>query len=289
MAGAVSAGMCAALEARGLIDSFDVIYGSSAGALNASYTAAGQAQQRLGLYVQATRQRLIDPRRALLGRPAFRSDGIFASLLLDNPHASDVLGRAPGLKVIATRVQDKGLEVLDDFASLAELRTALRASCSIPGITGNVVEFREAHYVDGALVDSLPYRAALRGGATHVLVLRTRHAGWRQREIRGGRRLLADRLLRDAPATVVELCHALPARYNAAARDLAAPDGAGLAGRVAQLAPPAHARPARQLESHPRRVLAAIAVGARTVHEALAEVPGADSRPAAGGVVAVRA
>ena len=36
MAGAVSAGMCAALEALGLIGSFDAIYGSSAGAINAS-------------------------------------------------------------------------------------------------------------------------------------------------------------------------------------------------------------------------------------------------------------
>jgi hypothetical protein len=43
MAGAASGGMCAALEALGLIDSFDVIYGSSSGSMNASYTAAGQA------------------------------------------------------------------------------------------------------------------------------------------------------------------------------------------------------------------------------------------------------
>jgi hypothetical protein len=67
MAGAVSGGMCAALEALGLIDSFDLIYGSSAGSINASYTAAGQAQLRAPLYLAAARHGLIDPRRALRG------------------------------------------------------------------------------------------------------------------------------------------------------------------------------------------------------------------------------
>src|SRR5215212_9129842 len=71
MAGAVSAGMCVALESLGLIDSFDAIYGSSSGALNASYTAAGQARSRAGLYPLAADARLIDPRRALRGRPPF--------------------------------------------------------------------------------------------------------------------------------------------------------------------------------------------------------------------------
>src|SRR5689334_22525092 len=35
MSGVVSGGMCAALEALGLIDSFDGVYGASAGAINA--------------------------------------------------------------------------------------------------------------------------------------------------------------------------------------------------------------------------------------------------------------
>ena len=43
MRGAVSAGMCVVLEAAGLVGAFDCIYGVSAGALNGSATAAGQA------------------------------------------------------------------------------------------------------------------------------------------------------------------------------------------------------------------------------------------------------
>ena len=43
MRGVVSAGMCVLLEQAGLIDAIDVIYGVSSGALNGSFTAAGQA------------------------------------------------------------------------------------------------------------------------------------------------------------------------------------------------------------------------------------------------------
>ena len=43
MRGAVSAGMCVVLEAAGVVDAFDRIYGVSAGALNGWATAVGQA------------------------------------------------------------------------------------------------------------------------------------------------------------------------------------------------------------------------------------------------------
>jgi hypothetical protein len=39
----ISAGRCLLLEKAGLVDAVDVIYGTSSGALNGSFTAAGQA------------------------------------------------------------------------------------------------------------------------------------------------------------------------------------------------------------------------------------------------------
>src|SRR4051794_28913429 len=86
MAGAVSGGMCVAFESLGLISGFDAIYGSSAGALNASYTAAGQARARAGLYARAAEARLIDPRRALRGHAVFRLGEIINSLFQAHPH-----------------------------------------------------------------------------------------------------------------------------------------------------------------------------------------------------------
>jgi predicted patatin/cPLA2 family phospholipase len=269
MAGAVSAGMCVALEALGLIGSFDLIYGSSAGAMNASYTASGQARERSALYLMAAQQGLIDRRRLLLGRPPFRLAEIFTSLFQHHPHAQRVLEDAPRLGVTAARVDDKGLDVLGAFSSLEELRTAVRASAAVPVLAGDVIDFRGRRYVDGGLLESLPYRAALRDGATHVLVLRSRHAEYRKSELRGARRRLVERLLLGAPETVAEMVRERPTRYNDEASDLASPDRAGLGGRVAQFAPPPHARPISQLESRPRRLRQALALGASTVYEAL--------------------
>lgn len=270
MAGAISGGMCAALEALGLIDSFDVIYGSSAGAINASYTAAGQAQLCAPLYVAAAQDGLVDLRRVLRALPPFRLAEVFNSLLHAHPHASKVLERAPALRLTAARIEDKRLDVLGDFESVSEVRMAAWASSAIPVLGGDIVEFRGQRYVDGGLIESLPYGAALREGATHVLVLRSRPAGHRKKEYQGAQRRVVDRLLRSAPDTVVEMVFERSALYNAEASSLESLESARLAGRVSQLTPPVGAQQTSQLEARPERLLACIALGARTVYRALA-------------------
>jgi predicted acylesterase/phospholipase RssA len=270
MAGAVSAGMCAALEALGLVDSFDVIYGSSAGSLNASSAATGQAQRRALLYVLAARRGLVDQRRVLLGCRPLQLAEIFDSLLREYPFSAEVLGTGTvPLRVIATCVERKEAEPMSAFASLEHLHTALAASCSIPGITGDVVEFGGRYYVDGALSEPLPYELALRDGATHVLVLRTCREIHRQPEWRGLRRRLVDRLLLQAPETVREMFYELPARYNALACDLQTPGRAGLEGRVTQLALLPGSPAANPLERRARQVFDLLTAGARAVSSAV--------------------
>lgn len=263
MAGAVSAGMCAGLESLGLIASFDVVYGCSAGALNASYTAAGQAGSRCCLYPMAARAGLIDPRLALRGQPPFRLGEIINSLCVAHPHDRSVLDARPPLCVTATRLEDKELDVLADFGSVDEVRQALWASSAIPILAGDIVEFRGQRYVDGGLLESLSYGAALRDGATHVLVLRSRHVGYRFRDYRGPAWRAVERMLRDAPDTLVELVRERPARYNAEADALRSGE---LAGRVCQLAPSGQARYVSQFEARPGRLIGAIHLGLKTVY-----------------------
>lgn len=268
MAGAISAGMCVALEELGLIGCFDLIYGSSSGAINASYTAAGQAGRRAALYLAAAEARLVDPRRALRGRPPFRLGALVNSLLKLHAHDRKVLHGGPALRITGTRVEDKGLDVLAGFSSVAEVRQAVWASCAIPILAGDIVDFRGTSYVDGGLVESIPYAAAIREGATHVLVLRARPASYRFREYSSAALGLCRLLLRNAPRTVLELIRERPGSYNAEAEALAAAGGA-LGGHVRQLAPPEDAALASQFEVRPDRLSAAIQLGRRT---ALAEL-----------------
>jgi len=265
MAGAVSGGMCVGLEALGLLDSFDVIYGSSAGSMNASYLAARQARARWQLYPLAAERGLIDARRALRGRPPFRLAEIIHSLMDLYPHDRAVLDGKPDIRLTASRVEDKQLNVLGAFQSLDELRTAVWASASIPVLAGDVVEFRGVSYVDGGLLESVPFRVALREGATHVVVLRSRNPWYRKRELTGWRLRALDRVLKPVPETVREMIHERPARYNADACDLQHAPHTSLSGRVVQLTPPAGTPCTSQVESDPRKLRTAIALGVRTV------------------------
>jgi len=166
-------------------------------------------------------------------------------------------------------VEDKRLDVLTDFASIEEVRRAVWASCALPILAGDIVEFRGRRYVDGGLIESLPYGVALREGATHVLVLRARPARYRFRNYSPATLRAVDRLLRDAPDTLGELIRERPERYNAEASTLQSQTGE-LAGRVCQLAPPDDARVISQFEARPHRLIDAIRLGARTAHHTLA-------------------
>jgi predicted patatin/cPLA2 family phospholipase len=277
MAGTVSGGMCVALEALGLVDSFDVIYGSSAGALNASYLATRQARERSRLYELAACRGVVARSRLLRGQPAFRLDELDRRVLERHPHVVSALERAPRLRVTATRVEDAGLDVLGDFGSAEELRAAIVASSALPVLAGGPVRFRGVHYVDGGLFESIPYATALREDATHVLVLRSRHAEYRKSPFQGARRIAVDRIMRGLPDTVRGLVRAYPERYNAQAAALAHADVSGLGDRIRQLAPPAAFAGVSKLEDNPERLRTALAIGARIVYGELGTASGTSS------------
>jgi predicted patatin/cPLA2 family phospholipase len=70
--------------------------------------------------------------------------------------------------------------------------------------------------VDGGLLEPIPFRSALRDGATHVLVLRSRAAEWRSRP----HRRATERPLARAHPQLAPLYRACDRRYNAAADTL---------------------------------------------------------------------
>ncbi len=71
MRGVVSAGMAAAIERLGLTRCFDLVVGTSAGALNGAALLAGVAEACATAYHSAfTTRRFINPYRLLIGRAA---------------------------------------------------------------------------------------------------------------------------------------------------------------------------------------------------------------------------
>jgi predicted patatin/cPLA2 family phospholipase len=225
MRGVVSAGMASALERRRLLDCFDVVVGSSAGALNAAAFLAGVVEGCLAAYHAAfATRRFINPYRLLIGRAAidvaFTLDHVDERLDAAR-HSRTVASRIP-LHCIAVDVDTAVANDLTDLRSEEDLRGALLASSRMPWIGGGPVEFRGRRWLDGGLAEPIPYQVAVRLGATHVLVLMTRPLGVSRTPLpRLANRIVERRLRRLNPA-LVELHHRRTSDYEAAVNQIAA-------------------------------------------------------------------
>jgi predicted patatin/cPLA2 family phospholipase len=265
MRGAVSAGMCVVLEAAGLVPAFDRIYGVSAGALNGWGTAAGQAALGVTHYHDAVSYGVINRMRPLVGRPVIDFDLLFEELIASRKPLSFDLCGGPELRVLATSLDSYSLRVLADFSDIDELRQAVRASAALPRLGGEPLIFRGEHMVDGGLLEPIPFLAAIEEGATHVLVLRSRPAGYRKPALSELGQLLA---LRDDPC-LAELLKGRAGVYNRQAGELER----GRAGHengahVLQVAVPDHLRLIGRLESNGERVTQAVRAGAQAMASA---------------------
>ena len=180
MRGVVPAGMAVALERLGLRTAFDHVYGASAGALVGAAFVAGQAALAAALLHDDLPVRaFVDPRRALRRRPVLSLpylldhvaervrpldwDGVLDSNVVLHPVASS-LGRWRAVDLAGARTK-------------AELKSALRASATIPLVAGPPVERDGDRLLDASVFEPIPFKTALAQGRTHLLVLLSRPAG----------------------------------------------------------------------------------------------------------------
>ena len=272
MRGSVSAGMCLALEAAGLISSVDRVYGCSSGALTACFAAAGQAALWAAVVEDCACRAFIDPSRALRGgRPVLDLDFLFDDVIARRrPLSAAGLAAGPEVGAVAVSASRAELRVLRDFEDVADALAAARASCSIPVLAGAPPTYRGEPTVDGGLLEPIPWRTALREGATHVLVLRSRDAAFRaHRESR-----LAEGMLWRAHPGLVPLLRGSSERYN---RDVAGlerlvqhPSGPPV---VRQIAVPPGSRLVPRFSIDRGRILDSIRLGAAAMASALGEPP----------------
>jgi predicted patatin/cPLA2 family phospholipase len=263
MRGAVAAGMALVLEAAGLMGAFDRVYGCSSGALTGCFAAAGQASVWATSFEDCASREFIDPWRALRGGPVLDLDFLFERVLAKRrPLSADGLGDGPEFRAVAVSARRGELRVLAGFENTADLLAAVRASCSIPLITGPPPLYRGEPMVDGALIESIPFPTAVREGATHVLVLRSRASGYRAR--REGR--LAEPVLQRAHPALVPLLRSCNQRYNESADELERWAGPQ---RVRQIAIPPDKHPVGRLSTDRARIADSIRIGAHAMASAL--------------------
>ena len=176
MRGIVSAAMVVALDDLGFRDSFDAVYGCSAGAINGAYFVARQAWKALPLYYDyMASDRFISFRRALTGRSIADMNYLMNSVLgndcrLDYP---SVIQSSISLTVAITLVDEMKTLAVRSFASDIELRSALLAGAWRPLAVKGTANFEGSRAVDGAVLAPSPFKLAEQDGCSHILSLST--------------------------------------------------------------------------------------------------------------------
>ncbi len=177
MRGIVSAAMLSGLRDLGYANSFDALYGVSAGAINSAYFILGDGWPALTVYYdQMTTRSFIDWRR-LLTRTPLVSVSFIIDEVMKHRYPLDyqkVVESPVPLYVILTSLEDRSWRAVRAADSF-ELQENLRASASVPLAAGRPVTVKGRSYVDGAVSLAHPALAAIAAkNYTHLVVLRTR-------------------------------------------------------------------------------------------------------------------
>lgn len=177
MRGAVSSGMLLALEQLGLRDSFDEVVGTSAGAIAGAFFVTKKGTTGSALYYTALNSpRFVDRRRLVrdgaildldyLIDEAFEQSGFVWQDLLD----SDV----PLFATVSPTDPENQTRSFPVGGSVSFAKSVLAASAALPVLSGFSREINGETYVDGGMLEAVPWQAAVERGATHVLVARSR-------------------------------------------------------------------------------------------------------------------
>lgn len=174
LSGVVSAGMATALEELGLVDAFDAVYGTSAGAYNGAYLLAGQAAYGTSIYYENINGReFVDRWRPLRGKPMVSIDFLVDRVVRRQKilYGHRVIGSPIPLGVVVAPTDRDAARVVRGFEDAEALYAALRATAKIPILAGGPVRWNGAAYFDGGVVEPIPFRPAIDDGHTHLLVL----------------------------------------------------------------------------------------------------------------------
>lgn len=178
MRGVISSGALVALEALGMTDVFDDVYGCSAGAINAAYFVAGQTARCTTIYYEeAVEPRFLNPLRVWkISDVDYLADTIIPQLKpLD---VGAVMASATRLHVSITDARTGEPLLVEVRNAEVALPLLLKASAAIPLLYNRVVAVDGHQCVDGGCANPLPVSEAIDDGATDVLVLLTRAAAY---------------------------------------------------------------------------------------------------------------
>jgi predicted patatin/cPLA2 family phospholipase len=184
MRGVVGAGMASALHFLGLVDVFDVVYGSSAGALAGSFFVTHKMPIGPTIYYENLNNRnFIDLTAPFKKRNIMNVDYLVYKILVSVKPLNweGVLNSKIPLKIIASSLKSRKSVCFDQYKTRDDLFALLKASANVPFIAGPPVEFEGDLLCDAYIYEPIPFKSAIADGCTHVLSLLTNPFGTRRK------------------------------------------------------------------------------------------------------------
>jgi predicted patatin/cPLA2 family phospholipase len=274
MRGVVTAAMATALEHYRAWNAFDAVYGVSAGAITGAFFVARQASMGTSIFYDTLTDERFFSKRRMVSRtgPAMSLEYLIYDVLENQRplNYDEVLRSECDLHVFGASTKRGAMIDLGGGRSKAELQERLRAAARIPLVAGPPVELDGDRYYDAGLFDSVPHRAALEDGHTHLLVLLSRPADSPRPSMGPVTRTLMRRHFRHMPAALFEAVTTRSDRYNSDIAEFyrmsALSEGAG--PFVYAVSPPAGVPVVRQFEQDRTKLVAGAISGARALHAA---------------------
>lgn len=213
MRGVYSLGALCALEDAGLGNAFDVVAGSSAGAINATYFLAGQANESVRIYTHELRKghfvnfwrpwRLVDI--------DFLVDVALKQLC---PLDVEAVKRSPTLLEIILTDAETGKPAVVTNRDGADLYEVLRATAALPALYNRRVQVGAHRYIDGGVADAVPIQRVVDNGAHDVVAVLTRPSGFRRTRETAVYRAVGRALARGQSAAVKNLIGEEDVKFN---------------------------------------------------------------------------
>ena len=176
--GAFPAGVLQVLLARFGADAFDGIFAVSSGVFASTFFVTGQGATMEEIWRnRVCGNQLVDHRNWLTRAPVLRLDYLID--LFKGPTRLDldlVMSSRPYLEYVLT--DHRTHQPVHVNAKSADIFDLMRASSALPYVYPLPVTIGARHFYDGGQSDPIPVQRAIKFGASHIVVVRTRPSGF---------------------------------------------------------------------------------------------------------------
>jgi len=172
MRGIIAGGMLVALHESLGAEIFDIVYGTSAGALSGAFFLSGQIPYGIAIYYED----LATEKFINLARIPPKFDIDYLINIIEYKRKLDISAlkcNATELIIASTDITTGEQHYISSRDNVSIL-TAIKASCALPIFYDKPIKIKGNRYLDGGTINDLLVRKAIDDGCTDILILFTR-------------------------------------------------------------------------------------------------------------------